>query len=169
MLKDAIRDIPDFPKPGIIYKDITPILSDAALFQQAIDALADSLEGKAFDKVVGIDARGFIFGAALAQKMGKGFIPVRKAGKLPYKTIAQSYDLEYGTATAEIHEDAIQPGEKVVLIDDLLATGGTARAAVKLLNHLQADIVSIRFLIELSFLDGRQLFESHDLEAVITY
>jgi len=168
-IKDAIRDIPDFPQKGIIFKDITPILGDPHLFTQSIDAFAQSLEGIDFDKIAGIDARGFIFGAALAQKLGKGFIPIRKAGKLPYETIATSYDLEYGQATVEIHKDALKPGEKALLIDDLLATGGTAKAAIDLLEKLQVNIVAIRFLIELSFLGGKDALGGYDTQSLITY
>jgi len=169
ILRAAVRDVPDFPKTGIIFKDITPILSDGQLFQTSIRLLADTAEGAAIDKVVGIDARGFIFAAAVADRLQAGFIPIRKKGKLPWKTRAASYTLEYGEATVEIHEDAIQPGEKVLLIDDLLATGGTAAAAVRLLESLGAEIVSVSFLIELSFLGGRAKLENHQAASVLTY
>ncbi len=159
-LKTAIRDIQDFPKEGIIFKDISPILSDPELLQHSIDLLLKTIEGEKIDKVVGIDARGFIFAAPVALSLKVGFVPVRKQGKLPWKTIGESYTLEYGESTVEIHQDAIQPGDKVLLIDDLLATGGTAAAAVKLLNRLDADLVRVSFLIELDDLKGRDKIDA---------
>jgi len=155
-LNAAIRNVPDFPKAGIIFKDITPILSNGTLLREAIDTLAEQVKGEKIDKVVGIDARGFIFGSALAYKMGVGFIPVRKKGKLPWKTRGVSYDLEYGSSTIEIHQDAIHPGEKILLVDDLLATGGTAEAALKLIHDSGGDVVAAQFVLELEFLQGRQ-------------
>lgn len=155
-LNAAVRDVPDFPKPGIIFKDITPILSNGSLLREAIDTLAGQVTGEKIDKVVGIDARGFIFGSALAYKLGVGFIPVRKKGKLPWKTRGVSYDLEYGSSTIEIHQDAIHPGEKILLVDDLLATGGTAEAALKLIHDSGGDVVAAQFVLELEFLHGRQ-------------
>jgi len=169
LIKNAIRDIPDFPKPGIIFKDISPILSDPVLFQHSVDLLIENLADQGIQKIVGIDARGFLFATPIALELKAGFIPVRKKGKLPYKTISTDYSLEYGTNTVELHEDAIQPGEKVALIDDLLATGGTAAAAVKLLNTLEADLVSVSFLIELSFLDGRNKIDCPNIHSLITY
>lgn len=168
-LIDAIRDVQDFPKPGIVFKDITPILGDHALLQRSIDLLTETAQGQKIDKVVGIDARGFIFGAPVALALGAGFVPVRKKGKLPWNTYQQDYSLEYGENTVEIHQDAIQPGDKVLLIDDLLATGGTASAAVKLLDKLGADIVSVSFLIELSFLNGRDAINHPTINSIIHY
>lgn len=168
-LRAAVRDVPDFPKPGIVFKDITPILSNGALFRTSIRLLADTAGNTIIDKVVGIDARGFIFGAAVADRLKAGFVPIRKKGKLPWKTKEASYTLEYGESTVEIHEDAINPGEKVLLIDDLLATGGTAAAALHLLGTLGAEIVSVSFLIELSFLNGRTKLGNHEASALLTY
>lgn len=155
-LKGAIRSLPDFPKPGILFRDISPVLEDAALFRSSIDLLARACEKIACSKIAGLDARGFIFGAALAYRLGVGFVPIRKKGKLPFRTIAHSYDLEYGSAELEIHADSIAPGEKVLLVDDLLATGGTARAAATLLTELGASLQAALFLIELEGLCGRE-------------
>jgi adenine phosphoribosyltransferase len=155
-LRSAIRDIPDFPKPGIIFKDITPILGDADLFRSVVDALAEEAEDAKPSKIVGIDARGFLFGAAVAYKLGVGLVPVRKPGKLPYKTIGSTYELEYGDAAMEIHVDAIEKGERVVLVDDLLATGGTSGAAVDLIQKVGGSVGSALFVIELAFLNGRR-------------
>ena len=168
-LHAAIRDVIDFPKPGIIFKDITPILADGRLFSQTIDLICETAEGRKIDKVVGIDARGFIFGAAVADRLGAGFVPVRKKGKLPWKTHQAAYSLEYGENVIELHEDAISPGETVLLVDDLLATGGTAAAAVGLLEKLGADIVAVTFVIELAFLNGREKLGSHKINALLTY
>ncbi len=168
-LKRAIRDIHDFPRKGIIFKDITPILQDAGLFTQAVNLFVEANRGRRIDKVVGIDARGFLFGAAAAYAMGAGFVPVRKKGKLPAQTRTASYTLEYGEATVEIHCDAITPGERVVLIDDLLATGGTAAAAVALLGELKADLVETQFLIELGFLNGRERMGSAPVRSFISF
>lgn len=150
----ALRDIPDFPKPGIIFKDITPVLADAALFNKVIRGLAESCEGKGVTKIVGIESRGFIFGAALAYALGVGFIPARKKGKLPYKTISASFALEYGTDVIEMHADALTPEDKVVIVDDLLATGGTANAAIELVGKLGAEVKLCLFVCELGFLKG---------------
>jgi adenine phosphoribosyltransferase len=155
-LKGAVRSVPDFPKKGILFRDISPLLEDAVLFRSSIDLLAQACEGINVSKIAGLDARGFIFGAALAYRLGVGFVPIRKKGKLPSRTIAHAYDLEYGSAELEIHADSIVPGEKVLLVDDLLATGGTARAAVTLLAELGADLQAALFLIELVGLDGRE-------------
>lgn len=155
---DNIRLVPDFPKPGILFKDITPVLGNAELFKQTIDWLVNavaSIEGQP-DIIAGIDARGFIFGSAVADRMNIGFVPIRKPGKLPSKTFSAEYELEYGTGTLEIHEDAFKPGSKVVIIDDLLATGGTAEAAATLVEKCHASIHSFIFLIELSFLKGKE-------------
>lgn len=168
-IRAAIRDIPDFPKPGIVFRDITPVLADPKLFRQSIDLICDTASGAGIDKIVGIDARGFIFAAAAADRLGAGFVPVRKKGKLPWNTRGLSYTLEYGEAEVEIHEDAIHAGEKVLLVDDLLATGGTASAAVQLLDGLQADLVAATFLIELTGLSGREKLGDHRIESLITY
>ncbi len=168
-LRAAIRDVPDFPKPGILFKDITPILADGALFKLSIDAFVESARPLGIDKVVGIDARGFLFGAAVAYELGVGFVPVRKKGKLPYKCQSAAYTLEYGEAVVEMHIDALRPGERVVLIDDLLATGGTAAAAVKLIGKMGAELVLAQFLIELSFLDGRKKLPTTAVRAFLTY
>jgi adenine phosphoribosyltransferase len=155
-LRSAIRDILDFPKPGIVFKDITPILGDADLFRSVVDALAEEAEDAKPSKIVGIDARGFLFGAAVAYKLGVGLVPVRKRGKLPYKTIGSTYELEYGDAAMEMHVDAIEKGEHVVMIDDLLATGGTSGAAVDLIQKVGGSVGSALFVIELAFLNGRR-------------
>ena len=168
-LDAAIRDVPDFPKPGILFKDITPVLGDPDLFKASLDLLAETAGDTKIDKVVGIDARGFIFAAGVAQILGAGFVPVRKAGKLPWTTRAMAYTLEYGESVVEIHEDAVKPGEKILLVDDLLATGGTAAAAIKLLKALDADIVSVSFLIELAGLDGRKALDHPSINALLTY
>lgn len=168
-LRAAIRDVVDFPNPGIVFKDITPILADAALFHDAISLLCAAAHGQRIDKVVGIDARGFIFAAAVADRLHAGFVPIRKHGKLPWRTRGLAYSLEYGQAEVEIHEDAILPGEKVLLVDDLLATGGTAAAAIKLLEDLGADIVTVAFLIELRSLNGRTLLGKHPVTSIIDY
>jgi adenine phosphoribosyltransferase len=160
LLRSAIRDVPDFPQPGIVFKDITPVLADAALLRMAIDGMAEVVSGLRVDKIVGIDARGFIFGSMLAQKLGTGFIPARKKGKLPWRTRGLDYALEYGTNSIEMHEDAIAPGEHVLLADDLLATGGTAGAALQLMEMAQAKIVGAVFFIELGFLNGRDKVSS---------
>lgn len=169
LLRNAIRDVDGFPKEGIVFKDITPILADAELFRAAIDLLCESAGGLKVDKIVGIDARGFIFAAAVADRLGAGFVPVRKKGKLPWKCKEAAYALEYGEAVVEIHEDAVLPGEKVFLVDDLLATGGTAAAAVKLLTELGAEIVAISFLIELSFLNGREKLGPHPVRSILNF
>ncbi|WP_035614411.1 adenine phosphoribosyltransferase [Haloferula sp. BvORR071] len=168
-LRAAIRDVVDFPTPGIVFKDITPILGDAALFRDAITLLAESAAGQKIDKVVGIDARGFIFAAAVADRIGAGFVPVRKKGKLPWKTKQVAYSLEYGESVVELHEDAVLPGETVLLVDDLLATGGTAGAALKLLDQLGAKVVGVAFLIELGFLNGRSQLGSHKIESILIF
>lgn len=155
-LRAAVRDVPDFPKPGIIFKDITPILKDGALFRESIDAFLERCRGKKIDKIVGIDARGFLFGSAVAYQLGIGFVPLRKKGRLPYKTESAAYSLEYGEAEMELHIDAIVPGEQIVLIDDLLATGGTSASAVTLIKKVGGQLVEAQFLIELEFLHGRE-------------
>jgi adenine phosphoribosyltransferase len=168
-LRKAIRDVEGFPKEGIIFKDITPILGDAELFRASIDLLSALAGEVKVDKIIGVDARGFIFAAAVADRLGVGFVPVRKKGKLPWKCKEASYALEYGEATVEMHVDAVQPGEKVMLVDDLLATGGTSAAAVKLLTEQGAEIVAISFLIELSFLHGREKLAPHPVKSILKY
>jgi adenine phosphoribosyltransferase len=168
-IKAAIRNVPDFPKPGIQFKDITPVLADARLFAGTIDLLTEKFKPGSVDAVVGIDARGFIFAAAAAMKLRAGFVPVRKKGKLPHKTHEQDYALEYGSATVAMHVDALQPGARVLLIDDLLATGGTAAAAAALVKKLGAEILEIRFLIELKFLNGREKLKEFPVRSLIVY
>lgn len=168
-VKAAIRDVPDFPKPGIIFKDITPVLSDPKLFKAVIDLFVKRHKGKRISKIAAIDARGFLFGGAMAEKLGVGLVPIRKKGKLPYKTYEETYDLEYGTATISIHQDAFKKGERVVLIDDLLATGGTAAAAAKLIEKAGGKVVEIDFLVELGFLKGREKLPGYKTFAPIRY
>ena len=155
-VKAAIRDVADFPKPGIVFKDITPVLQDASVFRMANDLFYERYRNQGIDKVAGIDARGFIFGSVLADRLGCGFIPIRKKGKLPFDAHEVSYDLEYGSATLELHVDATGHGDRVVVIDDLLATGGTAAATVELLNKLECNVIEVAFLVELAFLGGRE-------------
>lgn len=166
-LGKLIRDIPDFPKPGIIFKDITPILGDPDAFRQCIDELAAAFSDSGAVKILAAEARGFIFGAALAYKLGIGFVPVRKPGKLPYKTISVTYDLEYGTDTLCMHEDAVKKGDKLLLIDDLLATGGTVGGMQKLVAAVGADVVGIGFLMELDFLQGRKNLGSGNVVSLL--
>ena len=168
-LAQSIRNIPDFPKPGIQFKDITPVLADPKLFGASIELLTANLKPGMVDAVVGIDARGFIFAAAAAYRLECGFIPVRKKGKLPFETFEESYDLEYGSNTVAIHRDAVKPGRRVVLIDDLLATGGTALAAANLLRRIGVNILEINFLIELSFLNGRSKLTGLPVRSLISY
>jgi adenine phosphoribosyltransferase len=168
-LAQAIRNVPDFPKPGIQFKDITPILGDARLFAGSIDLLTRDFAPGSVDAVVGIDARGFIFAAAAALKLRSAFVPVRKKGKLPFQTHEESYDLEYGSNTVALHTDAVRPGKKVILVDDLLATGGTAGAAINLLKKTGADIVQVVFLIELAFLNGRAKLPGLNVKSLIVY
>jgi len=168
-LKAAVRDVPDFPIKGIIFKDITPILQDPRLFRLAVDTLADRHKDKQLKAVVGIDARGFIFAGAVAYKLGIGFIPVRKKGKLPWKTVVTSYTLEYGSETSEMHIDALANGDNVIIVDDLLATGGTAMAAATLVTKLGGTIAEIDFLIELAFLKGRDRLKDYNVFSTIQY
>ncbi len=153
-VRAAIRDVPDFPKPGVVFKDITPILADPRLFKQVIDALAERWRGERVQKIIGIESRGFVFAAPLAYSLGAGLTIVRKPGKLPWRTIREAYALEYGEAVLELHEDAFQPGERVLVVDDVLATGGTAEAAGRLIERQQADLVGYSFLVNLTFLGG---------------
>jgi len=168
-IQNAIRNVPDFPQPGIQFKDITPVLADPRLFAGSIELLTESFNAGTVEAVVGIDARGFIFAAAAALKLKAGFVPVRKKGKLPYHTFEQSYELEYGSNTVAIHVDAIRPGSRVVLVDDLLATGGTAAAAAALLRKVGAQILEITFLIELGFLQGRRRLDGLPVRSVVTF
>src|SRR5437868_6846307 len=168
-LRAGIRDVPDFPKKGIIFKDITPILSDRALFRASIDLFLERCRGKEIDKVVGIDARGFLFGSTVAYELGVGFVPIRKRGKLPYKTEIAKYSLEYGEAEMEMHIDAMMRGERVVLVDDLLATGGTSAAAAALIKKVGGELIEAHFLIELEFLNGRKQLESTPVISFLKY
>ena len=168
-IASAIRNVPDFPKAGIQFKDITPVLADARLFSGSIDLLTDGLKPGMVDAVVGIDARGFIFAAAAAVKLEAGFIPIRKKGKLPYQTHEEEYELEYGTATVAVHVDALKPGSRVLLLDDLLATGGTAAAAAALVKRLGGEILQISFLIELGFLRGREKLKNYPVNSIVVY
>ena len=168
-IQRAIRNVPDFPKAGIQFKDITPVLADPKLFAATIDLLAGKYRPDDVDAVVGIDARGFIFAAAVAYKLQAGFVPVRKKGKLPYQTYEQSYDLEYGANTIAIHTDALKPGARVLLVDDLLATGGTAGAAAHLVERVGARILELTFVIELSFLSGRDRLKQYPVRSLVVY
>ncbi len=168
-LKPLIRTVPDFPKPGILFYDITTLLKDKTGFAQLIDAFAAYYIGKEIDLVLGIEARGFIFGPALAYRLNAGFVPVRKPRKLPAATAKVSYDLEYGTDSLEIHMDAIEPGQRVVIVDDLLATGGTMQATVQLVRQLGGEIAGLGFAIELDFLQGRQKFREYDVLSLLHY
>ncbi len=168
-IEKAIRNVPDFPQPGIQFKDITPVLADARLFAGAMDLVTQKYTPGSVDAVVGIDARGFIFAAAAAIKLNAGFVPVRKKGKLPFQTFEQDYALEYGHATVAMHVDALKPGARVLLVDDLLATGGTSAAAVSLVQKLGGNILEAVFLIELKFLNGRQKLSGIPVRSIITY
>ncbi|RCW43788.1 MULTISPECIES: adenine phosphoribosyltransferase [unclassified Halanaerobium] len=166
-LKEKIRNIPDFPEKGILFKDITPLLKDKNAFKEAIVKMADMFNNKEFDYVVGIEARGFIVGTPLALEMDKGFIPIRRPGKLPYDTLSISYELEYGKNKLEIHKDAIDKGDKILLIDDLLATGGTTKAAVELIEKLGGQVIGCGFLLELGNLEGRKMLEGYDIRSLL--
>ena len=168
-LEDWIRDIPDFPQRGILFKDITPLLQNPVAFHAALDRLAAHYAGAGIEMVVGVESRGFIFGAALAYLLNCGFVPVRKFGKLPYQTVTVEYSLEYGTNVVEMHTDAIRPGQRVLIVDDLLATGGTVSAAMELVEKLGGHIAGIAFLVELTFLKGREQLGGHDVFALIKY
>ena len=168
-LRAAIRDVPDFPSRGILFKDITPVLQDGALFRLAIDTIVDRHLNKNIDAVVGIDARGFIFAGAVAYRLGVGMVPVRKKGKLPWKTVVTSYTLEYGSETSEMHVDSLKPGDNVIIVDDVLATGGTAMAASTLVKQLGGNIAEIDFLVELSFLKGRERLKDFNVFSSVIY
>jgi adenine phosphoribosyltransferase len=168
-LRSLIRDVPDFPKPGVVFKDITPLLADPVAFSTVVDLVVGRFGRGNIDKVVGIEARGFIVAAPVAYHFNAGFVPVRKAGKLPWESDAETYDLEYGTETLEIHTDALHPGERVLVVDDVLATGGTARATARLVERLGAKVVGIACIIELSFLNGRDKLGDLDFYSLIQY
>lgn len=168
-LKTYIRDIPDFPKPGILYKDITPLLNDAQALAEALQQFLEKLGPERIDKVVGIESRGFIFGALLAERLKAGFVPIRKPGKLPFGTIEEDYALEYGSNTLHLHHDAIREGERVLVHDDVLATGGTAAAACRLVERLGGEIVQVNFLMELEFLKGREKLKPHSVISLCAF
>jgi len=168
-LKDKIRNVPDFPKKGIVFRDITTLLSDGDAFKYSVDRMTEQYEGKEIDLVLGAEARGFIFGALIAYKLGIGFIPVRKPGKLPYKTCQTSYDLEYGQNVLQMHIDAVKKGDRVLIVDDLVATGGTAKAKADLVEKMGGEVVGFCFLIELEFLNPRRLLEGYDIFSLIKY
>lgn len=168
-LRALIRDVPDFPEPGIIFKDITPILRDASAFAAMIDALTSAIEPWSPQAIVGVEARGFVLAAPVAAALGVGFVPVRKKGKLPWLTHEESYALEYGQATVEIHQDALDPSSRVVIVDDVLATGGTAAATVRLVEATGAHVAGLAFLIELGFLRGREAIQGHEISATLSY
>jgi adenine phosphoribosyltransferase len=169
VLRESVRDIPDFPSPGVMFKDITPLLADPTAFSTAVDAMVVSFGRGTIDKVVGIEARGFIIAAPVAYHFGAGFVPLRKQGKLPYQTLAQSYDLEYGTAELEVHADAFAPGDRVLIVDDVLATGGTAEAACELVERAGGKVVGLAFIIELEFLKGADKIKGRDYVSLLQY
>jgi adenine phosphoribosyltransferase len=168
-LRARIREVPDFPKPGILFYDITTLLKEPAAYREAIDLLTAPYVGKKIDIVVGMESRGFIFSAPMAYQLGAGFVPVRKLGKLPAETVSVEYALEYGTNTLEIHRDAIRPGQKVLIVDDLLATGGTVNGTIELVRRLKGEVVGVAFLVELTFLKGREKLHGQDVHSVIAY
>ena len=168
-IEEYVRSIPDFPEPGIIFRDVTSVLQDADGLQLAIDSMQDCLEGEEFDVITGLESRGFIFGMPIAYNLHKPFVLVRKAGKLPCETVSRTYDLEYGSATIEMHKDSIKPGQKVVIVDDLIATGGSVEAAIKLVEELGGEVVKIVFLMELAGLHGRDKLAKYDVASVVTY
>lgn len=169
VLRSSVREIPDYPKPGITFKDITPLLADPAALSTVVDAIVVSFGRGTIDKVVGIEARGFIIAAPVAYHFGAGFVPLRKKGKLPYDTMAQEYELEYGTETLEVHADAFGPGERVLIVDDVLATGGTARAACRLVERAGARVAGLAFVIELGFLEGREKIAEYEFTSLLAY
>ncbi len=168
-LKRYIRDVPDYPQKGIIFRDITPLLGDKKIFREVVELMSKAWAADPPELVAGIEARGFIPGAAIAVRLGAGFVPIRKTGKLPWTTVVESYDLEYGTDQLEVHSDAVQPGQRVLIVDDVLATGGTASAAVRLMRKLGADVVGVQVLIELGYLDGRERLHDVKLVSEILY
>ena len=168
-LSALVRDIPDFPRPGVTFKDITPLLADPAAFRAAVDGIAERFDGTSVDRVLGVEARGFILAAPIAYRFGAGFTPVRKAGKLPWQVEAEEYALEYGTDVLEIHRDALAPGERVLVVDDVLATGGTAAATVRLVERLGGEVVGLGFALELAFLDGRSRLAGRVVQSLVSY
>ncbi len=168
-LKQKIREVPDFPKPGILFYDLTTLLKDPEGLRRLVEVLSCRFSGRGIEKVIGIESRGFILGAPIAINLGAGFVPVRKPGKLPAATLRMSYDLEYGKDSLEIHKDAIEPGQRVLIVDDLIATGGTAAATVKMVKELQGDLVGLAFAVELEFLKGRRLLEGCEVFSVLKY
>jgi adenine phosphoribosyltransferase len=168
-VRAAIRDIPDFPKPGILFKDITPILNDGKIFAEVIAGLTARYQSMRIDKIAAMESRGFIFGAPLAENIGAGFVPLRKFGKLPYATVSETFNLEYGTETLEVHTDAIAPGERVVIIDDLLATGGTAEASTRLVRRIGGEVVEMAFVVELAFLGGRKRLSGIPVYSMVVF
>ena len=168
-IEEYVRSIPDFPEPVIIFRDVTSVLQDADGLQLAVDSMQDCLEGVEFDVITGLESRGFIFGVPIAYNLHKPFVPIRKKGKLPCETVSQSYDLEYGSATIEMHKDSIKPGQKVAIVDDLIATGGTIEAAIKLVEELGGEVVKVVFLMELAGLKGREKLAGYDVASVIKY
>jgi len=168
-LRKLIREVPDFPKPGILFYDITTLLKDPAAFKEVIDRMVDQVRGTAIDIVVGMESRGFIFSAPIAYQLGAGFVPVRKLGKLPAETIEVEYALEYGTATLEIHRDAIQPGQRVLIVDDLLATGGTVMGTIELVQRLGGEVAGLAFMVELSALHGRERLGNFSISTLLAY
>ena len=168
-IEEYVRSIPDFPEPGIIFRDVTSVLQDADGLQLAIDSMQDCLKGEEFDVITGLESRGFIFGMPIAYNLHKPFVPIRKKGKLPRETVSVSYDLEYGSAEIEMHKDSIKPGQKVVIVDDLIATGGTIEAAIKLVEQLGGEVVKVVFLMELAGLKGRERLNGYDVASVICY
>jgi adenine phosphoribosyltransferase len=168
-LKKYVRDVPDYPQKGIIFRDITPLLGDKRIFREVVELMSKAWLDNPPDLVAGIEARGFIPGAAISVRLDAGFVPIRKTGKLPWMTVMESYDLEYGTDQLEVHSDAVQPGQKVLIVDDVLATGGTASAAVRLMRKLGADVIGVQVLIELGYLDGRQKLQDVKLKSEIVY
>ena len=168
-LRDRVRDVPDFPKPGIVFKDLMPLVADATYFRETIDRLAEWARPRQPDIILGAEARGFIFGGALAYDLGCGFVPARKPGKLPWKTVEATYELEYGTDRLQVHEDAISTGTRVIVHDDVLATGGTAKAKTELVEALGGEVVGLLFVIELAFLNGRDKLTGYDVQSLITY
>ena len=168
-IEEYVRSIPDFPEPGIMFRDVTSVLQDPEGLKLAIDSMIRLLDGVDFDVIAGAESRGFIFGAPIAYALGKAFVPIRKKGKLPCETISEKYDLEYGTAEIEMHKDAIKPGQKVVVVDDLIATGGTIEASIKMIEKLGGEVVKVLFLMELAGLKGRDRLAGYDVASVITY
>ena len=168
-LKKYVRDVPNYPQKGIIFRDITPLLGDKVIFKEVVELMSKAWLDNPPDLVAGVEARGFIPGAAISVRLGAGFVPIRKTGKLPWMTVTESYDLEYGTDQLEVHSDAVQPGQKVLIVDDVLATGGTASAAVRLMRKLGADVVGVQVLIELGYLDGRQKLQDVKLVSEVLY